>query len=812
MDSLNFYYLQRVLESELDLVETNTSTALKKARQDLGIVGMHDGGVVTQNAPPDLSVLVSGPALGTDPDGERLYWAAAQTVDCTQDHLGAPTTVVGAGNERWISVIAEYDQTLALPVTDGNGVTVYTRVYDSFNLYVTMATEQAFGANVKPALPSDGVLLADIRLVFGGVQILAADINIVAAGITNRRQDLVRYAGTSIPTADYGNLVDAVLALFGYVDALSTGVGVVFAATGAWRDASAIAAVTVSGAINEIVSDLQVDAGAARTGSAAHVTAGGFCDLANAALQTNLNTIADNVAGHINGGAPAHPATSITTAAIPGAPESEAGPSTVQAVLSDVFGHLNARTERASDEDISGAWMFSNGLTGNNRARAEENLLLTNAPWVNSLEGGSIPPKDDMTNVASGLYSGANAWCHSFSGYNSVNSTQIADMCTVFEPASGRRYIILLITDTCSIEVRRAENPNEGVTTIALAGLPAGAWIPDSCCSDGTNIYVLFHKDAGAATVHQVQAYNMDGSVKAGWLAFGLGTGSALAGTGYFGGGATPSLAASDRIKVVSMTSLGHATSRLAVACSWVPSVVGGLGASPCIQMLNLADGSTFANSAGCGDQPELATRYPCGGLASDGIRVFWSNYSVAGGTSYVSHCNIADATVDPGLTDFPFSNGGEECREIINDGTCLWTSNVDLNTHLTCYHLDREIKFLHSIPSCAPVHMTFDGLNIWLQELRDVDFAGTTFATQLLKIPCASARNHDSVSTDTWELSQLVSNLMTHEEVDTVVPDSEFFGHMMFDGADIWTILDNRLHGANLGGIVRKIPRAGMR
>lgn len=127
MDQINYYYLQRVLESELDLVQTYISTALAKARQDLGILDVHEAGVVAQNAPPDLNTLVSGPALGTDPDGNRLSWATQQLIDCSQDHLGASTAVVGAGNERWISIVAEYDQTLATPVTDGNGVTVYTR-------------------------------------------------------------------------------------------------------------------------------------------------------------------------------------------------------------------------------------------------------------------------------------------------------------------------------------------------------------------------------------------------------------------------------------------------------------------------------------------------------------------------------------------------------------------------------------------------------------------------------------------------------------------------------------------------------------
>ncbi|MDD5542869.1 MAG: hypothetical protein PHX83_06810 [Acidobacteriia bacterium] len=816
MDSLNFYYLQRVLESELDLVETNTATALKKARQDLGILGMHDGGVVTQNAPADLNVLVSGPALGTDPDGERLYWATAQTVDCSQDHLGASTTVVAPGNERWLSVIAEYDQTLALPVTDGNGVTVYTRVYDSFNIYVTMAAEQAFGANVKPALPSDGVLLADIRLVFGTVQILAVDID--PAGIANRRQDLIHETGTNIATFYEGTLVDAVATLFGYVDTLSAATGVPFTSTQTWLDGSTIASANVNAAINEVMTDLKANAGAARTGSAAHVTAGGFCNLANAALQTNLNTIADNVDGHISGGAPFHPATAITTAAIPGAPESEPGISDVQTVLANVFGHLNARTERASDEDVSGAWLFSNGLSGSARVRAEENLILRDAPWAKTFTGGSIPPKLDMTSVCSGLYTEADTWGHAFSPFNHIRPNQVADMCVVWDAATGERKIVLLLTDTCSIRVCRAENINDTSTTVALDGakLPAGTWVPDACCSDGTSIYVLFHDDNGILTTHHVQAYNIDGTVKAGWLAFGAGTGTALVGTGYIGGGAAASYAQCDRIKTVSLTGLGHASSKLAVACSWVPSIVGGLGASPCIQMLNLADGSTFANSAGCGDQPELATRYPCGGLASDGVHVFWSSVDSTGATPvYVSHCNIINATVDPALTSFPIatSAGGGYCRDIVNDGTCLWISDTDASTILHVYNLDEESLFHHPIDFGTPIHMTFDGLNIWLQTLRDVDSTGGTVpALQLIKIPCVSLRNHDSAYTGE-ELSQLTCNLATNAEAAARTPTSENAGRLLYDGSDVWCILDNRfIGGGTFGGYVRRVPRAGLR
>jgi len=841
MDLLNFYYLQRVLESELDLVETNTAAALKKARQDLAIIGMHDGGVVTQNAPPDLSVLVSGPALGTDPDGERLYWAAAQTVDCSQDHLGAPTTVVAPGNERWISVIAEYDQTLALPVTDGNGVTVYTRIYDSFNLYVTMAAEQAFGANVKPALPADGVLLADIRLVFGTVQILAADINIVAAGITNRRQDLVRYAGTYIPTAAYGNLVDAVIALFGYVDALSTGVGVVFAATGTWRDASAIAAVTVSGAINEIVSDLSAFAGAARMGSAAHVTVGGFCNLGNGAIQDALEGIADNVDGHIGGGAPAHPDTAVTSAAQAGTPESWAGGS-VRGFLTGLLGHVNDRTERAVDETVSGAWKFENGEAWpRDRAKQSENLAFRDSPWFEALFGGSAPPWETPEQVCADLrvagYNWAQAWLGLNSPYNSAGYNY-PDTCR-FLGSSGRKYVAFLADlagfgtpcnvvmwfDPCEIPVLPTFIADLGAVPNALP-VPAGRWEPTAMCSDGLNVYIMFvDPTLGAASPHRIQAFNLiAGTIKVGWP----NDGTVLPGSGL---GTTGTMKQSERCKVVQMSAYGGSD----VICtlnSWVRGPVAIPGTTPCVSMINMGTGAIVAS--GCGDMPIDAVNncWPTEALASDGTNVYVGSWNETTGVGQVFTCRIVNPQLGSATGTWPYqlNSGGMPAwacpKELLFDGALLWCSFNDgnslagagpINFGMTFgavvaydFTADDWIPQLAAADILAVGHMAYDGLNVWVQVMRDMDGAGNKDIECLYKMPCVQANPRIELTVGADEQKQLVAYLMSMSEFAQI--STTDFGRMCFDGDGVWTIVDGAGDGHSLEGVIRRVPHAGSR
>ncbi len=820
MDSRNFYYLQRVLESDLDEVEADVAAALKHARVDLGVFGVHSGGTVTQNAPPDLHVLVTGPALATDPDGERVAWATTQTVDCSQDHLGNSTTVVGGGNERWLSVIAEFDQTYADLVTDGNGTPVYTRVYDSYAIYVTMEAEAVIPTAARPALPTDGVLLADVYLVNGTVQILNADI------FTNRRQDYVRVAGTTIPDFVYGTPQTAIAALAAYVDGLSVGTGVGFTATQNWADASTIAATDVSAAINEVISDLAATAGAGRLGAAAYATAGGFCDIVNGDIQGTFEDIADAVDGHIGGGAPAHADTAITSAAQAGSPESFAG-GAVRGFLTGLLGHVNDRTERATAETVSANWTFTgapaiaSGRPITTRARQQYNARFANSPWAKTLLGGAVHPSLGAEHIAAGLFPTGGSLAHPWSIATTVGAGyNVIDMCTYV--TGGVRKTLFLV-DKAAPGVYPVGATNIGIyadwpyywagkATIDFSavanGLPAaaGIWRPLSCCSDGTYVYVLFEDYNGGASTHRVQAFDIEAGTKhASWPA----NGTALPGTGTPGA----NYLHAPRIKVASLNVTTGLAEKLATLNAWVNGTVA--GASTCVSILSGADGTLDAS--GCGDMPVSGanTIRPQQALTSDGVYVYFGHYNQTTGGGGMATCQISDPTLGKPAGTWPRTQLGTFPVDAIFDGYFLWTTqNGGAGWKLFCYDFDADDRVEQVIDVASTTvalgHIVFDGLNVWVQTLRDMDGGGTSNIQTFVRIPAHAGVIDSSWTAPDAEARSAAVPVQPYTEKATTTADH--MGRCAFDGDGIVVTLEGFAGGDPGEGLIRYIGQAALR
>lgn len=790
MDLLNFYYLQRVLESELDLVQTNAQSALSKARQDLGIFGVHEAAVVTQNAPPDLNVLVSGPALCTDPDGERVTWATLQTVDCSQDHLGASTAVVAPGNTRWISVIAEFDQTLATPVTDGNGNTVYTHIYDSFNIYVTMGNEAVIPTAVRPALPADGILLCDIELAFGQVQILTGDVDVT------RRQDLIHETGSNIATFYEGTLVDAVVDLFAYVDALSVGTGIAFTSTGNWINGDTIAATTVGAAINEVVKDLVSYNGAARTGVASHVTVGNYCDIANGGLQTALEAICDAVAGHINGGAPAHPDTAITAVAIAGAPESFAG-GTTRDIEVALYGHINDRTERSTDETVDGAWEFQNGLTPVNSTLESNNARFMNAPFSKSILGGSSSPYQSKGDIAAGAVTSGLGWAYPWGGANSVSvdlgagTAQLQDIKMTFD-ANGDRKIV--VADALAFRLYWFD-PMQGIPAIIdLAPFfPVGFDYIDAICTDSRYVYVQASKIATGA--HYVNALDLTGTQNAAWLANAGATGQALPGTGF---GTTSHCS---NICVATMD--GNREYAAKLACL-VEGENFSLAANPAVSIVDATDGTIL--TSGCGDGVGVVTpadAKPQGGLCSDGTNIYFTWKDVAAGVGDpggIATATIADATAGSVHVTFPMEDNVDS-NTLIFDGDAVWW--ISWADGIAVYRV-AEQAWDPKNSSCVFRFAAFDGLNIWVQELEAVNDS-----IIMHQIPAAQVTAVGGLVQNVADMIRFSTGMIQISEKNTTSFNQ--LGRMCFDGDSIWMIMNN-VGTLAMSGIVRKLPRAGLR
>ncbi len=182
----DFYFKQPVTEGEMDAA----FAGLEQADRDLAVdtlnTGIFANAVVTQHTPTaDLTVDVSGPGTAYSPLGERMFFAPNQTVDLSVDNLSVSTSVGSPGNAKIVSLFLKFDRTLSDPRTDGGGNPIDFRQDESFQFFVTQGAEATSGSEVPPALESDGILLADITLIFAQTQILNADID------TARRQDAV---------------------------------------------------------------------------------------------------------------------------------------------------------------------------------------------------------------------------------------------------------------------------------------------------------------------------------------------------------------------------------------------------------------------------------------------------------------------------------------------------------------------------------------------------------------------------------------------------------------------------------------------
>ena len=319
MDLYDFYFRQIVTQAVMDWVFDRAQQADHDQSADNVLTGVMEGLGVTENhLGADLSVDVAGGVAFTA-EGARVFVPALVTnLDCTVDEFGVPT-IVGSGNERWLSVFARFSRDLQDPELDGNGLEVYTKQLESFELVVHQGAEDTVGLASKPALLTNAVLLADINLVFN-----QSTITTVSDIFVERRQDWIRVIGTSLPDFVHGNARDALEDLFAVVDAWSGG-GAPFSFTSTWVGAAPVLGAgfppppaTVFEALDAIVYDLGKTTpldGANRIGIGAYMTPFGYVSWPAGLLYVALTEIADAIDAHINGSPPQHPASSITTLA-----------------------------------------------------------------------------------------------------------------------------------------------------------------------------------------------------------------------------------------------------------------------------------------------------------------------------------------------------------------------------------------------------------------------------------------------------------------------------------------------------------------
>jgi hypothetical protein len=262
MQRYDFYFRQKVTEGELDEAFDAVEAAISQLLSDFSYAGVSANLEVVENQPsPTMAVLVTGPGIAYDQDGNRIFVPSTQTLNCAVDENNVNTVVNTPGRSRVLSIFAEFDRTLTDPRIDGNNNTVYYDRAESFALNVVQGAEFITGdPGVYPALRPDQVLLADIIIDYNQTSILDADIDMVA-----RRQLLIQIPGGVIGGLDI-NAATPNDALEQILDAFNqhiSGAGydhnaadLQYGGGGTWANGGTNPATTVELQLDKIISDL----------------------------------------------------------------------------------------------------------------------------------------------------------------------------------------------------------------------------------------------------------------------------------------------------------------------------------------------------------------------------------------------------------------------------------------------------------------------------------------------------------------------------------------------------------------------------
>lgn len=213
MDRSRFYFKQKVKTGELNGAFDDVEAAIQSFIGSFNYKGIAAGAEVTENSPTNMTAVVSGPATVFDQNQQRIAWFPNQIVNCALDEDGSSTTVTNPGQERWVSIFAQFRSVQSEPRVDGHGTQIYFRETEGFQLNVVQGATAASNPT-PPALRSDQILLADIKVVYGQTTITNADIS-------TARTELV-YSIPGSPTAiNERSLQDVLEAMLGVINALN---------------------------------------------------------------------------------------------------------------------------------------------------------------------------------------------------------------------------------------------------------------------------------------------------------------------------------------------------------------------------------------------------------------------------------------------------------------------------------------------------------------------------------------------------------------------------------------------------------------
>lgn len=486
-------------ESDLDTAFSQIETAINRHIVDLGLYGVVGSGLtVAESSPTGLSMDV---AAGTayDQSGRRIRIPSTQTVDLSVDYLNADTAVATVGNARYLSIYVLFDRDLQNPQTDGSGDIVYEDEIEAFRFKVVQGTE-GVGPS-KPALLSDGILLADILLEYGDTALVNADRD------TARRMNLLRSTGSPIE-------INATSVLSAFAQVLAV-VNPHIGGSGQFHDADAIqytgtppnwadgsTAIPNSGSVKDALDWLATNLGkkTATSGDdligcledssvsptliastlrarlqalrlAANLTYAGSGNWANGAsipagtIEATIDTIVSTLASTSGSGG----ALRVGSGAVSQSPDSLTAKS-IYEQITDLLTAINLRARKGSAETITGAWTFSGGPT------ITTSPLTTQAPIVRSGTGAidqyrSVTLTDadhDITQDYDTYY------LPEVTGPPGSQPDRILTLKTSPTPKTGGRVRIIAPSNRINSAIVRIQGSATDLITLSANTLPSG--------------------------------------------------------------------------------------------------------------------------------------------------------------------------------------------------------------------------------------------------------------------------------------------------------------------------------------------------
>jgi hypothetical protein len=509
---------------------------------------------------------------------------------------------------------------------------------------------------------------------------------------------------------------------------------------------------------------------------------------------------------------------------IAGTPES-IGNTTTRAAINAIYGHLNARTERATLERVTQPWDIgqdTGGVEDDTRMRLRGSILM------GTIAGGSWGKYIDLVDIASRLHPGAYSLASPVIASNqfitadfmlpkAIAGTALVVRDSAVLSSKQRRLICSIDADvggagTGNAGVAYLWDPHDTVTgtvaTATLGSLPTGGgrtWKAAACCSNGTTLFVLFQavNFAPSLVEWRVQAYDATSNSLpkiAAWPSTGIDP--TVGFTGPIGAG----------FGVIRTVNICMASATKVVTCNgWIELDI---ASRPAISVFNASDGGSLAS--GDGGVTPGAGWMPSGGICSDGTTIYWtSQLGNAAFTAVLNSSRISTPNTNgSGWTNIALGNASgataNRCHSLCWDGEAIWCplENGEIITASTIYKSAASVSYaahtsIDFLGACC-----FDGLRVWI--------LGHGLALNgIVAVGIDASLAHPIVGgLAISDLSPRLVSLLRGIESVTTPPDCTDYGTLLFDGDAVWCTLNDKKGsaGVNMLGYTRAIRASSRR